>query len=490
VTTLTTLATATRSARARVTGHWQVTLLTGLLFVVYSVYGLTRYATYLTAGYDLGIFDQALRDYSRFRAPEVPLKGAHYNILADHFHPIIALAAPLYWIWDSPCVLLLVQMALIAASVPVVYSFALRRMSRGGALVVAAAYGVGWAIQAMVDFDFHEVAWGVPILALAVDALDRRDDRTLLISAGLLMLVREDMGAVLVMIGLVRLAYRPRRAGYLLIGGGIAGYLLVTALIIPAFAPNGQFAYWTFDALGPDLPHALLTIVAHPVHTVGLFFTPAIKAETLAYFFVPLALLPLRSRYCLIAAPLLAERFFNSRDHVWTTHFHYNALPWLVLVLAMVDGGARLGIWSRPKLNRLMLAWLVIVPVYLNTVANITAPVIRRMLIGSAWRMDAHLRDQQAAVRQVPHDVCVSVDDRLAPHLTTTNRVTLPGIPTPRTDFVVLDLGQQEVGYLLPTPEQVLAESRTAGFVPVFTRGNLIVLRSPDYAGPSAQCRP
>jgi uncharacterized membrane protein len=490
VTALATLATVTRSARARITEHWQVSLLTGLLFVVYSGYGLLRHATYLTAGYDLGIFDQAVRNYARFRAPHVPLKGADYNILADHFHPIIALAAPLYWIWDSPCVLLLVQMALIAASAPVVYSFALRRMSRGGALVVTVAYGVSWAIQAMVDFDFHEVAWGLPILAVAVDALDRRDDRVLLVSAGLLLLVREDMGAVLVMIGLVRLAYRPRRTGYLLIGAGIAGYLLVTAVIIPAFAPTGQFAYWTFDALGPDLPHALLTILTHPVHTVQLLFTPAIKAQTLAYFFLPLALLPLRSRYCLIAAPLLAERFFNSREHVWTTHFHYNALPWLVLVLAMVDGGARLGIWNRPKLNRVMLAWLVIVPVYLNTVANITAPVIRRMLIGSAWQMDAHLRDQQAAVRQVPANVCVSVDDRLATHLITTNRVTLPGIPTPRTDFVVLDLGQEQVGFPLDSPQRVLADSRAAGFVTVFTRGNLIVLRSPDYTGPSELCRP
>ena len=133
----------------------------------------------------------------------------------------------------------MLQAALIAASVPVVYPFALRRMPRSGALVVAVAYAVSWAIQAMVDFDFHEVAWGVPILAVAIDALDRRDDRTLLIVAGLLLLVREDMGVVLVMLGLLRLALaRPGRTGCLLIGGGLAGYLLVTALVIPAFAPE------------------------------------------------------------------------------------------------------------------------------------------------------------------------------------------------------------------------------------------------------------
>jgi hypothetical protein len=234
----------------------------------------------------------------------------------------------------------------------------------------------------------------------------------------------------------------------------------------------------------------LLTIITHPLHTLRLLVNPAVKAETLAFFFVPLALLPLRSRYSLIAVPLLAERFFNSRDHLWTTHFHYNALPWLVLVLAMVDGGARLGVWRRPKLNRVVLAWLLLVPIFLSTAPNVTPPVIRRMLLGSAWRTDAHLRDQQAAVRQVPADVCVSVDDRLAPHLTRTNRVTLPGIPTPRTDFVVLDMGQAQVGYPLDSPQQVLADSLAAGFVQVFRQGNLLVLRSPHYAGRSELCRP
>jgi hypothetical protein len=298
------------------------------------------------------------------------------------------------------------------------------------------------------------------------------------------------MGAVLVMIGLLRLARRPRRAGYWLIGAGLAGYLLVTSVVIPAFAPNGRFAYWTFDALGPDLPHALWAIFRHPVHTVRLLVTPGIKAETLAYFFVPVALLPLRSRYSLIALPLLAERFFNSRDHLWTTHFHYNAMPWLILVLAMVDGADRLGVWRRAWLNRAMLAWLLVVTVYLSTMPNITAPVVRRMLNGSAWRVNAHLRAQQAAVRQIPRDVCVSVDDRLAPHLTNTDRVTLPGIETPRTDFVVLDLSQTEVGYLLPTPQAVLRQSRAAGFQQVFAQGDLLVLRSPSYAGPSGFCTP
>ncbi len=475
---------------ARVAANRPITLLSLALFAVYSVYALARQATYLTAGYDLGIFDQAVQEYAHFHAPIVTLKGAGYNIFADHFHPIIALAAPLYWVFDSPATLLVVQSGLIAASVPFVYAFARRRMGSGAALAIAAVYGTGWALQAMVDFDFHEVAWGVPILAATIDALDRRDDRALLISAGLLMLVREDMGVIVVVIGLLRLLHRPRRTALWLVGTGAVGYFLVTALVIPAFAPNGQFAYWTFDALGQDLPHALVNIVAHPLRTVRLFVTPSIKAETLGFFLVPLALLPLRSRYALIAFPLLAERFFNSRDHVWTTHFHYNALPWVVLVLAMIDGGGRLRIWSRPVPRRVMIGYLVAVAVLISVVSNPTPMVFRRMATGEAWRVSHHLRDQRAAVAQLPSGVCVSVDDRLAAHLTNRDRVTLPGVSTPRTDFVALDMSQADVGFQLPTPQAVLADVRAKGYVPVFTQGDLIVLRSPDYAGPTPGCNP
>src|SRR6185312_16475806 len=153
------------------------------------------------------------------------------------------------------------------------------------------------------------------------------------------------------------------------------------------------------------------------------------------------------------------ERFFNSRDMVWTTHFHYNALPWLVLVLAMVDGGQRLGVWSGRRLQAAMLAYLIAVPVALTVHDPVTPAVFHRMLTGQAFKVYPHQRDQRAAVAQVPAGVCVSVDDRLAPQLTNRDRVTLPGIPTPRTDYIVLDLFYHEVGFQLDAPGEVLAQA-------------------------------
>lgn len=485
-----TVAQLALATRRKTITSWPLLLLTMATFVLYSTYAISRQSTYLTAGYDLGIFDQAVRDYAHFRAPIVPLKGQNYNIFADHFHPIIATAAPLYWIWDNPSVLLLLQAGLVSASIPIVHAFAARRMSERAALVIAAAYGFGWPLQAMLDFDFHEIAFGIPILAAAIDALDRKDDRTLFVTAGLLILVREDMGAVLVILGLLRLLHRPRHTGYFLIGIGVGAYLIVTSFLIPAFAANGQFSYWTFDALGADVPHALINIFIHPLHTIRLFFTPWVKTQTLLYLFVPLALLPLRSRYCIIAIPLLAERFFNSRDHLWTTHFHYSALTWLILVLAMVDGGARLKVWSTPRLKVVALWYLLLAPLFIVVSDRVTPQVFRRVLDGSAWQVKDHLRSQRLAVKQIPRNVCVAVDDRLAPQLTNRNRVSLPGIATPKTDYVILDMSQREVGYTLGPPSEALAAALNSGFSRVFTSGTLVVLRSPLYAGASSECNP
>jgi uncharacterized membrane protein len=40
-----------------------------------------------------------------------------------------------------------------------------RALGRGKGLAVGVAYGLSWGLQRAVDFDFHEVAFAVPLLA-------------------------------------------------------------------------------------------------------------------------------------------------------------------------------------------------------------------------------------------------------------------------------------------------------------------------------------
>ena len=69
---------------------------------LYVTHSFLRYATYEAKGYDLGIFDQVVRQYALFNAPLSSVKGVDFHILGDHFHPILALLAPFYWVWPDP----------------------------------------------------------------------------------------------------------------------------------------------------------------------------------------------------------------------------------------------------------------------------------------------------------------------------------------------------------------------------------------------------
>lgn len=509
---------------------WWFTLASWL---VYGIYCLSRYPQFLTAGYDLGIFDQAVRRYSRFEAPLVALKGDHYNILGDHFHPIIATLAPLYWLWDDPRVLTLAQAALVCLSFPVVHRMMQHHGVRGWVLwALTAGYAFSWPVQRMVDFDFHEVSFAIPLLAVALDGLDRRDDRRFLLGALPLLLVREDMGMVLAMLGVVRawFALRDRRdarragsrsgshdprglqheripqtrassqaapkplhrtlaiCGALVLLGTVV-FFLVIKVVLPHFAADGQFAYWTYDALGPDAPSSIKFILLHPLRTAELFFAPWVKTKTLLYLLLPLALLPLRSPLVLVTLPLLAQRFLSSRTHLWTTEFHYSAPVMVILVFATFDAISR---WQRADvraaLAKAVAILLLFTPVFDLAVQGRNYALVR--LFYSAWQTKPLMVHQQAVLEHLPAGTCLEVDDRLAAHLTRSNRVTLPTLTKLTSDFVVLDMSQKEVGYPLPSPQEVEQRIVAKGYLRIASEGPINVWQRPGYAGPSAGCAP
>ncbi|WP_254076662.1 DUF2079 domain-containing protein [Streptomyces pacificus] len=102
------------------------------------------------------------------------MRGDGFHLLGDHFHPLVAVLAPLYGLWPSPLCLLVAQSALLAVAVVPLARWAVRALGRRAAHVVAFGYGVSWGIASAAAFDFREVALAVPLLAFALAALGRR----------------------------------------------------------------------------------------------------------------------------------------------------------------------------------------------------------------------------------------------------------------------------------------------------------------------------
>ena len=347
----------------------------------YITYGLVQYATFRVGTFDLVIFDQAVRSYAHFHPGIAPVKGVQdgfgpaFSVLGDHWSPVIALLAPLYWLHDGPQDLIVAQGVLLALAVPPLWAFTRRVCgSPAAAYLAVVAYAVSWPVAEAVAAGFHEVAF-VPVLtAVFLERLAAGRIRTALAAAFALLFVKEDMGLLVAGFGLFLLAARGARfarwapghplarrgrrillAGGLVIGG-IAATALATYVLRPAFGGRAGY-YWAYWSLGGNARLAAGHVLRDPLAAARLAITPEVKATTMAWLAGVLLFLPLLSPITLAALPLLAERMLaSSQPNWWGTTYQYNAFIEMVLVCAAVDGAARIAGWAaRARARRAMV---------------------------------------------------------------------------------------------------------------------------------------
>ena len=316
-------------------------ILAGVLFVGYALVSVLRWSRLANRSWDLGIFEQAVRAYAHFQAPIADLKGPGTHILGDHFSPVTALLAPFYRLFPSPVTLLLAQAALFALSAVPVTRVAARLLGRPRGLAVGLAYGLSWGLQRAVDFDFHEIAFAVPLIAFSLEAVLRERWRAALWWALPLVLVKEDLGltcaALAVLVALRARRSDPRMLPYAigLAAFGAVAALLTFTVLIPAFNTTGGYDYWNKVSSGPTPLDGLDT-----------------KLRTLGWLLIPTTgLLALRSPLLIVALPTLGWRFVSGDSHYWGTDWHYSAVLMPVVALALVDAIDRTRRSTRPWLR-------------------------------------------------------------------------------------------------------------------------------------------
>src|SRR5262249_12398336 len=145
-----------------------------------------------TYGFDLGIFEQAVRSWAHGQLPVADLKGPNFPMLGDHFSPILALLAPVYRLFPTASPLLVAQAVLLAVLAVPIVRLAQRFRQARDALVIGLGYGMSWGIAQAVEFDFHEYAFAVPLLAFSACALVEGRTRAAVWWALPLLLVKED----------------------------------------------------------------------------------------------------------------------------------------------------------------------------------------------------------------------------------------------------------------------------------------------------------
>ncbi|MFI9239473.1 DUF2079 domain-containing protein [Streptomyces sp. NPDC053079] len=374
----------------------------GVLFLLYTTLSVCRHRRMLTMSWDLGIFEQAIRAYSRLQTPIADLKGPGTNILGDHFSPVTALIAPLYRVFPTPVTLLVVQAALFALSAVPVTRLAAHLLGRRRGLAVALAYGLSWGVQRAVDFDFHEIAFAMPLLAFSLEAVVRGRWRAAALWAAPLVLVKEDLGVTAAAIGvlmLLRLRGTEHTRGATawaagLVAFGLAGAALALGVIIPGFNSGGAYDYWN-KLSGGDGPAPVI-----PVDTA---------LRTLAWTLLPTTgLLALRSPVLLVALPTLGWRFVSHDDHYWGTDWHYSAVLMPVLFIALADALARSRRSPRPWLRS--YAHHLPAAVAAAALALTASLPLYGLTLTETYRVPQSVKDTERLLDRIPDDATVEAD--------------------------------------------------------------------------------
>jgi uncharacterized membrane protein len=434
---------------------------------VYSVLGLFRHWHFGT-GYDLAIFDQAVWHMSRFDPPASTISG-YANILGDHFYPILALFAPLYWIAPAPETLIVAQAVLLAASIIPVFWFARARVPEAGALTLCVAYGLFWGMQRTAVADVHEMAFAPLFVATAIWAIDSRRWRLLWIASALLVLVKEDLIPLVGAFGAFLVYRGERRQGALMIAGASILFVVVIRVVIP----------WFNDGAAWSTGGAFRHVWERPWAAPAMLVSPPGKLRTVLIWLAPFAFMPLRSPYALLLIPVALARLLSSSPTHWGAAAHYSAPLAPILAMSASDGLARLaGRVARPATRARLITSIVTASLVIAAIVPGHQPHWR------AFRPDyyRHRPNQMtgaAAFAVIPPVASVVAQATLAPHLSQRDQIYVFKPGALDADYVIAAADLDPWPMSREEMAALVQERKQRGYVPVFEEGGWIVLRRP-----------
>ena len=362
---------------------------TAAFAAVFATLAVLRHRAFESGRFDLGNMTQAVWSTANGDPLSVTdVHGEQISRLGAHFDPILAALAPLWWIWPSPELLLVLQAAAVAAGAVPLYLLARSHVAARAAAALAVAYLLFPPVQWLTVSDFHPVALATPLLLAAWLFLDRGRLVPFAFFAGAAITTKEHVGLPLAALGVwYAVRHREWRRGTAIAAAAGAAAVVAVLVVVPHFAPASSSAF------------------------ESRYESPSLDGRDLGYvaqLLLPLALVPLAAPLALVVAlPELGLNVLSSTVTQTSVRTHYAATIAPALLVAAVFATARLGARA--------------------AYAAAAAAVVGALALGpvgrTELRADAHDAAARRAVELVPRDAPVSATNSLGAHLSERRRI-------------------------------------------------------------------
>ncbi len=418
-----------------------------LFFLLYCAISLLKHMNFQSHGWDLGIFDQAVYQYSKLEMGFNTVRLVPV-LLGDHFHPSLFLFAPLFWLWNDVRMLLIVQAFITALGAIPIYLIAKEKMnSKFAMLACAFIYLFFWGTMEMVFFDFHPHVLYPPLVALIYYFIIKERMNAYFICLPILLIIQEQVVLTAAMIGVYLIIFKKKWfEGITTVVISCTWFYVVSQKIIPALAATGVYFYNKYYKYlgGGDLIEAAKYLVLHPATALKLLFWPYHKIKLILALLVPFLFLPLFGGFAIIVLPDLLQRLYSSHFPHWELLRHYNAIYAPVLIIATLEALPRVHEWMAKrwgdrKVEFRKLAFAVLLVLALLQVPFTFARSFKTLLDPGFYYLDSRERAGYQALKSIPGDASVCAQDIVVPHLSHRELIYQYDGNTYNAEYVILN---------------------------------------------------
>ena len=372
-----------------------------LFTVAYSALSLVRHSHFQSGGFDLGIYDQAIWQYSHFLYPFNSIKEK--IIFGDHLTLTLPLLAPLYWIWDDVRILLIFQAFWISFSSVAIFSYLLKRnFTKVQSLILAFLYLAFYGIQYGIFFDFHPSSIGVGLLAWILYFWESQRWKIFAITIVLLLLTQENMGIALLGLCVIWFFQKKHlRSVFLLTAISIA-YTIISFYVIGLLS-SGGYQY------KPQLP-------TNALQFVNELFNDEQKRQVWFYSFSWFSFVPIFSPGALIASTVDNAQYFvtgGQFNRMWSPFTHHR----LVLAIYLVIGAADVLLLVKKikKINiTIITVSMLIIALLLQYRFHFA---LNKLSKAEFWLTEPWITDNNRMLLKIPKNASIAVQQSLIPYL-------------------------------------------------------------------------
>lgn len=379
-----------------------------LFFFAYSIISVVRHLHFGSYGFDMGITDQMVWNWSNFRIPiNTIYQHPFTSAFTDHIEFIYPLIAPIYKLFSSPLTLVVLQAFVVTFSgIPVYLLAKNKKLKTSVCYTLLISYLMFYGIQNALWFDVHSLSFAAGFLPWFAYFLETKRDKLAVLFFLLSIGAKEDIALFTLLISFIYFVTSKRKINIVFILLSLAYLFAIFYIYFPHFTVDGyRFINQggMFSNLNPsyffDTPDKI------NVTLYGL----------LSYGFLPL-LAPL---YLLPGAADLTHYFIlgHSVPTAQTFFMHYRVTLSFFLVWPTIFAISR---FKKYLNNNFIAFYLLIAAIFCQYALHLPLSYLTKKWF---WTTPSSVAAINKTIKEIPQNSSLVSQNNITPHVSKRNEI-------------------------------------------------------------------